>query len=105
MNNGIPRIVADGPDRFRLSKAYQDARAQLLGETHQRHDEALKAAPFYRRILLHLKIVWEVRAKLQKRFPPGALHVMEGKWNEPNQSPEPTPTKYSAAAAEELLRP
>jgi hypothetical protein len=90
-----PKIIADGPERFRQSKSYQEDRAQLLAEAHQRYAEALDGASFVRRILITLQIEREVRAKLQQKFPPGALHVMDGKLNEPNHSPQPSTSELS----------
>ena len=105
MKHDTPKIVADGPERFRQSKTYQFTRAQLLAEARQRCANVLESGSLFRRILVNLQIEREVRARLRERFPPGALHVIDAKLIKPNQSPEPTPTNAASSAQESLLRP
>jgi hypothetical protein len=70
--NFLQAIISGGLERFRSSKEF----AALVAEARLRHDADLRGAPFWRRAWLEVVIELEVRAKLRRLFPPGALYTL-----------------------------
>jgi hypothetical protein len=73
--NFLQAIVSGNLGRFRRSKEHAALRARLEAEARLRHDAELRGAPFWRRAWLKVVIELEVRAKLRRLFPPGALYI------------------------------
>jgi hypothetical protein len=74
--NFLQAIISGGLERFRSSKEFAALRARLVAEARLRHDADLRGAPFWRRAWLEVVIELEVRAKLRRLFPPGALYTL-----------------------------
>jgi hypothetical protein len=68
------RIVADGPFSP-LSGQRAETRARLVAEARKRRAGDLRDASILGRVRLELAIEREVRAELDRIFPPGALYA------------------------------
>jgi hypothetical protein len=73
--NFLQAIVSGNLERFRRSKEHAALRARLVAEARQRHEADINGAPFWKRAWLEVVIEREVRAKLRRLFPPGALYT------------------------------
>jgi hypothetical protein len=69
------RIVADGAERLRNAGHFAAERRRVSAELARQNESAANAKYFWQRFWLQLKVRRAVRAEMQKRFPPGALHV------------------------------
>jgi hypothetical protein len=71
-----PGIVSDGPSRLRTAKEFRQLKRDIESDVRRSHAEVWIHASFWRRLWLEVKIQREVRARLSKECPPGALHVV-----------------------------
>jgi hypothetical protein len=71
----VPRIVAGRLGAFRGTKAFRGVRERLRAQAHGRHEAHLRGASLWGRILIRIRIEREVRAELERIYPPGALYA------------------------------
>jgi hypothetical protein len=76
--NHVPRIIAGRGANLRQTRECSAERARLLAEARIRHEAAYRAAPFWGRLLIRLAIAREVRAEMNRIYPPDALYVAGG---------------------------
>ena len=69
------RIVADGAQRYRAARDYTAIRTRVLAEASKRFECEKATASFWRRCWIELRIRREVRAFMNREFPPGNLYV------------------------------
>lgn len=79
MKRDYPGIVHGSWGRLGRGKDYAEERARLVGEARQRRAAELACAPLWSRISIAWEIEREVRAKLRKKFPFGALYAARGR--------------------------
>jgi len=85
------KIVADGEYRLWRAKDYFAVRRRIVREVKGQHAREIEAASFIRRFAVWFRIHREVRARMKKEFPVGALYLHRGFSEElPIQSPLPT---------------
>ena len=68
-------IVAGGDRRYRQGRGYKAIRASVFAEVSQRFEGEKANASFWRRCWIEVLIRREVRARMQREFPSGSLHV------------------------------
>ena len=73
------RIVSDGADRLRRAARYAAERRRLLADLMQTFESEIRSQSWWRRIWLRIEMRRAVRAELNKKFPPGALHLAAGR--------------------------
>ena len=69
------KIVADGPERWREAGDFDAERRRASAELAQRMTSAGKSKYFWQRVWLYIKVRRAVTAEMNRKFPPGALHV------------------------------
>jgi hypothetical protein len=73
--NFLQAIISGNLGRFRRSKEHAAPRARLVAEARLRHHADLDGAPCWKRAWLEVVIELEVRARLRRLYPPGALYM------------------------------
>ena len=68
-------IVADGPERWREAGDFDAERRRVSAEVAQCMECAGKTKYLWQRLWLYLKLRRAVTAEMNRKFPPGALHV------------------------------
>ena len=85
------KIVADGGLRLWRAKDYFAVRRRIVREVKEQHAREIGATSFIRGFALWFRIHREVRARMKKEFPVGALYLHQMlAAEEPIQPPEPT---------------
>jgi hypothetical protein len=74
----VPRIITGRGALFRRTRECSAERSRLLAEARVRHEAAFRAAPFWGRLLIRFAIAREVRAEMNRIYPPDALYVAGG---------------------------
>ena len=69
------RIVVDGADRLRDAGGYKEERRRLRAELARTFEFDRARVSWWNRLWLEVKLRRAVRTGLNKKFPPGALHV------------------------------
>jgi hypothetical protein len=69
------KIVADGPERWREAGDFDAERRRVSAELAQCIERAGNSKSCWQRLWLYLKLRRAVAAEMEKKFPPGALHV------------------------------
>jgi hypothetical protein len=70
------KIVVDGGVRLRKAGGYEDERRRLRAELMQRFEGARAYMTWWGRLCLEIELRRAVRTELNKKFPPGALHLV-----------------------------
>jgi hypothetical protein len=74
----VSKFIAEGPFSLRW-KDYEAARTRLYAEARAARAARLDGASVIARLRLIAEIQAEVRGKLDRMFPPGALYAVPGK--------------------------
>jgi hypothetical protein len=74
----LPGIIEGRAAKWRHSAEYLAIRERIRSEAHARRGADLRAASFWRRMVIRWTIEREVRAVLDKIYPPGALYAAGG---------------------------
>lgn len=70
-----PKIVADGEYRLWKAKDYWAVRRRVTNEVKEQHTVQLEGATVIRWLVVWLTIRREIRARMRKEFPSGALYL------------------------------
>jgi len=73
------RFIADGRERLMKSKGYSTARAEVSAAVRARYSEELASAGVFHRLVLRLRMEWEMAREVAKLAPPGALYLRVGR--------------------------
>jgi hypothetical protein len=71
----VSKIVVDGADRLRKAGGYEEERRRLRAELARTFEFDRVRMSWWARLCLEVKLRRVVRTELNKKFPPGALHV------------------------------
>jgi hypothetical protein len=94
------KIVADGEQRLWKAKDYFAVRGRIVREVKERYAQEFDAAPPFRRFAIWFRVHREVRTRMKKEFPVGALYLHRAfSAEEPIQPPLPTRAAVPSATS------